>query len=72
MKKELRKILIEYLVVVGIFSIFNTVWQQLEIHYYGEIQERVVDTIICMPVVLLIYYNVHNWLKDLFKEDCNE
>lgn len=64
MQRELKISFIRYLITIGLLALLNSLWQALEINYYGEIQHRVVDDIISIPIVLSIYLNVKHWLKD--------
>lgn len=40
-------------------------WTKLEIHFYGEMQSRVVDDIIMIPMIYSIYLNSKHWMSKL-------
>ena len=46
-----------------IFIILGTAWMSLETFFYGQPQNRIVDNIISIPVVVSIYLNVKHYRK---------
>lgn len=51
------------LLFTSIFSLaLVLVWQILEYIIYGEVQERIVDSIIMIPIMIMIFYNVRYYL----------
>lgn len=58
-----------FLATLGIFSLFNAIWQSLELHFYGEIQQRIVDSIMGVFIFYSFYFNVKHWLIRLWVND---
>ena len=46
-----------------IFMILGTAWMELETFFYGQPQNRIVDNIISIPVIVSIYLNVRHYRK---------
>ena len=60
------------LVVLGILTILNSIWQALEIAFLGEVRENIVDTIIVIILMPFIFKGVRLWLKDLLEGGAEE
>lgn len=58
-----------FLATLGIFFLFNVIWQSLELHFYGEIQQRIVDSIMGVFIFYSFYFNVKHWLIRLWVND---
>lgn len=43
-------------------------WNKLELHMYGEIQSRVVDDIILIPMIYSIYLNSKHMIDKLYNK----
>ncbi|MBU5331729.1 hypothetical protein KQI61_05930 [Anaerocolumna aminovalerica] len=64
MKNTNNKELITYLVTLGLMLLLVSLWQFLEWVLYGEIQHRIVDDIISIPIMCSLYFNAKYWLDD--------
>lgn len=62
LKKRVQAETFVFLATLGIFALFNAIWQSLELHFYGEIQQRIVDSIMGVFIFWSFHSNVDNWL----------
>jgi hypothetical protein len=67
MKKEVKQETVAFLVVIGLLTILNTIWQELEIIFYGEIRGNIVDTIIIIILMPFMFKGVRAWLRGMWK-----
>lgn len=64
--KYFKKDAVIYLVTLGLMLLLMALWQGLELIFYGEIQHRIVDDIISLPIMYSFYLNVKHWLDDKY------
>jgi hypothetical protein len=57
-----KKEFVIILVTLGLMTLLNCLWQVSELALYGEMQHRVVDDIISIPIMYSVYLNVRHWL----------
>ena len=66
MKKEVKKEAVVFLIVIGLVTILNTMWQILELIILGEVRANIIDTIIVLILMPFIFKGVRLWLKDMW------
>ena len=69
LKKRVQAEIFVFLATLGIFALFNAIWQSLELHFYGEIQPSIVDSIIGVFIFYSFYLNVKHWLIRVWAND---
>ena len=52
----IKKIIKEWVEIVGIAAIVTFIWQSVELIITNEINPNMVDTIISLPIVLLLHF----------------
>lgn len=52
----IKKIIKEWVEIVGIATIVTFIWQSVELIITNEINPNMVDTIISFPIVLLLHF----------------
>lgn len=52
----IKKIIKEWVEIVGIATIVIFIWQSVELIITNEINPNMVDTIISLPIVLLLHF----------------
>lgn len=52
----IKKIIKEWVEIVGIATIVTFIWQSVELIITNEINPNMVDTIISLPIVLLLHF----------------
>ena len=45
-----------WLVTLGFYFIIDSFWKLLEIIFYGSIQPRIVDDLVCLMFLPFVYY----------------
>ena len=52
----IKKIIKEWVEIVGIATIVTFIWQSVELIITNEINSNIIDTIISLPIVLLLHF----------------
>ena len=52
----IKKIIKEWVEIVGIAAIVTFIWQSVELIITNEINSNIIDTIISLPIVLLLHF----------------
>ena len=55
-KKIIKELIKEWVEIVGIATIVTFIWQSVELIITNEINTNMVDTIISLPIVLLLHF----------------
>ena len=51
-----KKIIKEWVEIVGIATIVTFIWQSVELIITNEINPNIIDTIISLPIILLLHF----------------
>ena len=52
----IKKIIKEWVEIVGITAIVTFIWQSVELIITNEINSNIIDTIISLPIILLLHF----------------
>ena len=52
----IKKIIKEWVEIVGIATIVTFIWQSVELIITNEINPNIIDTIISLPIILLLHF----------------
>ena len=52
----IKKIIKEWVEIVGIAAIVTFIWQSVELIITNEINSNIIDTIISLPIILLLHF----------------
>ena len=52
----IKKIIKEWVEIVGIAAIVTFIWQSVELIITNEISPNIIDTIISLPIILLLHF----------------
>jgi hypothetical protein len=55
----MKKAVMEYLMLMAIMFIINTIWQGLELLTIGKLEPSLADTVIAVILTISIYTNIH-------------
>ena len=64
----LKYIIREWVELVGIATLLTLIWQGLELFFIGEVKPNMVDTIIAIPIILLLHYEYKKYIKFNFSK----
>lgn len=66
-KKYIKKHFKDYIEIMvemsGISALVTTVWQGIELCFFGEIRPSMIDTIIAIPIILILYFCYIKYIK---------
>ena len=60
----LKYIIREWVELVGIATLLTLIWQGLELIFIGEVKPNMVDTIIAIPIILLLHYEYKKYIRN--------
>lgn len=60
----MKKFIQNYVEVIGISTIVIKIWQGLEILFFKEIKPDIVDTIIAIPIVLILFLEYKKYISN--------
>lgn len=60
----LKCIIREWVELVGIATLLTLIWQGLELNFIGEVKPNMVDTIIAIPIILLLHYEYKKYIRN--------
>ena len=60
----LKCIIREWVELVGIATLLTLIWQGLELIFIGEVKPNMVDTIIAIPIILLLHYEYKKYIRN--------
>ena len=60
----LKYIIREWVELVGIATLLTLIWQGLELIFLREIRPDIVDTIISIPIILLLHYEYKKYIRN--------
>lgn len=67
-KKYITYLLCNLSVMFGLAFLVQNIWEQLELLYYGKINNNPIDTIVGLVLVISLYYNVCHYITTNIKE----
>lgn len=67
-KKYVTYLLINLSIMFGLAFLVQNIWEQLELLYYGKVNNNPIDTIIGLILVISLYYNVCHYITTNIKE----
>lgn len=67
-KKYVTYLLINLSIMFGLAFLVQNIWEQLELLYYGKINNNPIDTIVGLVLVISLYYNVCHYITTNIKE----
>ena len=67
-KKYVTYLLINLSIMFGLAFLVQNIWEQLELLYYGKVNNNFIDTIIGLVLVISLYYNVCHYITTNIKE----
>lgn len=59
-----KYIIREWVELVGIATLLTLIWQGLELIFIGEVKPDTVDTIIAIPIILLLHYEYKKYIRN--------
>jgi hypothetical protein len=60
----LKYIIREWVELVGIATLLTLIWQGLELIFLRKIRPDIVDTIISIPIILLLHYEYKKYIRN--------
>ena len=60
----LKCIIREWVELVGIATLLTLIWQGLELIFIEEVKPNMVDTIIAIPIILLLHYEYKKYIRN--------
>ena len=60
----LKYIIREWVELVGIATLLTLIWQGLELIFIEEVKPNMVDTIIAIPIILLLHYEYKKCIRN--------
>ena len=60
----LKYVIREWIELVGIATLVTLIWQGLELIFIGEVKPDTVDTIIAIPIILLLHYEYKKYIRN--------
>ena len=60
----LKYVIREWIELVGIATLITLIWQGLELFFAREVDPNIVDTIIAIPMIMLLHYEYKKHIRN--------